>query len=67
MGGDVENGDFSGVHDFMNVHNLYHQGGLKPPINSNIRDNNDMNDDLNNGHMSHGSGLIDSHTLSQFN
>ena len=54
----------SGVHGSMNSHTLYWQNGFKLSINLNNSDNIDMNADLKNGDVS---GLIKSHTLSQFN
>ena len=53
-------------HGYMNSHNLYEHNGLKPWTISNNRDDIDMNNDWNNGDISRGIGLINSHTLYQF-
>ena len=45
MGVDVENGDISGGHGSMNSHTLYQQNFLKPLINSNNRDDVEINYD----------------------
>ena len=48
-------------------HTLYQQNDLKPLINSNNSDDIEMNVDLKNGCVSRGIGLLNSHTLYQFN
>ena len=67
MDGVFENGDVSGVNAHTNIHTLYQQSGLISLINSNSSEGIEMNDELMNGDMSSGTGLINTHTLSKFN
>ena len=67
MYGVVVNCDISGGHGSVKSHNIYQQNGLKPFIDLNNRDNIEMNYELNNGDVSRGIGLINIHTLYQFN
>ena len=55
---------FSGGHGYMNRHNIYLQNVLKPFIHSSKIDDIEMNDDLNNGDVNRGIGLIDNHICS---
>ena len=63
MDGGVENVDVSGGHGSVNSHNFYQHNGLISLINYNNSDDMDMNDDLKNGNVGCGIGLINIHTL----
>ena len=67
MNEDVEKGDVSGGHDSMNIHTLYQHNGLRQWINSNGRDDIEVNADLKNGNIISGIGLINRHSHPQFN
>ena len=67
MYGDVEDGDVSGGHGYIRICTLNQHNGLKPLISLNNSDNIEMNEDLKNGDVIPRIGLINSHTLSQFN
>ena len=67
MDSDVETGDVSGGHGYINSQTIYQNNGLSSLINSNNSDDIEINGDFNNGDVIYGNGFINSHTLSQRN
>ena len=67
MDGDVENGDVSGGHCYINNQTISQHNGLSSLMNSNNIDDIEMNGDFNNGDVSCGIVLINSHIISQCN
>ena len=63
----VKNCDVSDGHGSINKHTLYQHNCLRSLINYNNSDDIEINAEPNNGDMSCGICLINSHTLSQCN
>ena len=67
MDQNTEKSGLSSEYGSMNIHNVYQQNGSKSLMNYNDRDDMDMNSNLHNGYVSNEIGILNSHTLTQYN